>query len=80
MTDSDNGGYFIKIVVRDHQGQIKDDYHATVTRLSDGKQLVYISGWRWVLKIQTRRKALDRDFKHAEKREKKLAKVENIER
>lgn len=72
--------YSIKIVVRDHQGQLKDDYHATVTRHSDGKQLIYIAPWRWLLKIKTRRKTIERDFKYVDKREKKLAEVENITR
>lgn len=72
--------YNIKIITRDNQGIVKDDYHATVTRHSDGKQLIYIAPWRWMLKIQTRHKAIVRDFKYADKREKKLAEVETIER
>lgn len=72
--------YSIKIVTRDHQGQIKDDYHATVTRHSDGKQLVYIAPWRWLLKIKTHRRVLERDFKYADKRAKKLAEVETVQR
>lgn len=77
---SDSKKYHVKIVVRDHQGQIKDDYHATVTRRSDWVELIFISNWKWALKWRIRRKALDREFKYYDKRQKKLAKVEELER
>ena len=74
------GKYHVKLIVRDGMGQTSDDYHATVTRLSDDAQLVYISDWKWILKLRTRRRALDRAFKRMEKREKKLAETEETMR
>lgn len=75
-----SGKYHIRIVRRDFQGQTKDDYHSTVTRLSDGVALVWISDWRWLLKWKIRRKALDRAFKSYEKHQAKFAEVEEIVR
>lgn len=61
-------------------GQIKDDYHATVSRYSDKNQLVFISDWRWLLKWKIRRKALDRAYKRFDKRQRKMAEVERFNR
>lgn len=72
--------YHIKIIRRDGQGQIADDYHATVTRLSDGQELVWIAGWMWLLKLKIRRGALDRAFRDFDKREYKLSEVEEFVR
>lgn len=72
--------YRIKIVLRDFQGQTKNDYHATVIRLSDGVELIWISDWRWLLKWKVRRKALDRAFKSFDKHQVKLTEVEVIKR
>jgi hypothetical protein len=68
--------YHIKIVRRDFQGQTADDYHATVTRLSDGQELIWIASWKWLLKLKIRRGALDRAFKGFDKRQWKLSQVE----
>ena len=57
--------YDIKIVRRQFD-QTSDDWHATVTRLSDGKQLLFIRAWLRLLKWQTRRAALDRAFRRAD--------------
>lgn len=70
--------YHINIVRRDFMGQTRDDYHATVTRLSDGLELVWISDWRWLLNWKTRRAALDRAFKSYEKHQAKLSEVKEI--
>lgn len=72
--------YEVEIIMRDFQGQTRDDYHATVTRLSDGEQLVFISDWKWMLKLKTSRWRLDREFKYHDHRKKKLAKKEVIRR
>lgn len=72
--------YIIKIIKRDGMGQTRDDYHATVTRDSDKKKLVYISDWRWLLKWKTRRGALVRAYKYHDKRDRKLAETDQIRR
>lgn len=72
--------YRIKIIRRDFQGQTRDDYHATVTRLSDGLKLVWIADWRWLLKWKTRQKALDRAFENYDKHQAKLEEVEEFTR
>lgn len=76
MDVDQDGKYYREIVRRDGAGQTKDDYHATVTRLIDETQLVFLSDYKWVLKWKTRRKALDRAFERFDKRELKLAKKE----
>lgn len=75
MEIDQDGKYYREIIRRDLQ-QSRDDFHATVTRLSDQTQLIFISGYKWLLKLKTRRKALDRAFKDYDKRKKKLSKVE----
>ncbi len=65
--------YDIHIIKRDGLGQTRDDYHATVTRSSDGAQTIVISDYLWLLKRRVRRKALDRLYKSIDKREKKFA-------
>lgn len=70
--------YHVKIVMRDGQGQVADDYHATVTRTSDGEQLIFISRWCWLLEWKTRRSALDRAFARSDKRRAKLSVRESI--
>lgn len=72
--------YHIKIVRRDFQGQTGDDYHATVTRISDGQELVWMATWKWVLKLKVRRGALDRAFKDFDTRQAKLSDVEEFVR
>lgn len=71
--------YDVKIVRRGFQ-QSSDDYHATVTRRSDGVQLIWISRWRWLLKKKVRRRALDKYFKQHDERQKKLAEVLEFKR
>jgi hypothetical protein len=72
--------YHIKIIRRDGQGQTADDYHATVTRINDGQQLVWIAAWKWVLKLKVRRNALDRAFRNFDEHEWKLSEVEEFVR
>lgn len=74
-TQSCSPAYSIKIVMRDGMGQVNDDWHATITRLSDGKQLVSIAAWLWLLKWRTRRAALDRSFARVDRHDAKLAKI-----
>lgn len=68
--------YSIRITMRDFQGQIADDYHATVTRSSDGIELIWISGWFWFLKWQLKPRKIDRAFKRYDKRQEKLSRKE----
>lgn len=68
--------YHIKIVRRDFQGQTADDYHATVTRLSDGTELVWMAPWKWLLKLKIRRSVLDRAFAGYDKNKATLSEVE----
>jgi hypothetical protein len=72
--------YSIEIVMRDGMGQTSDDYHATVTRLSDKTQLIFISEWRWLLKWKVRRKALDRAFARYEKHQMRLEEIDRLHR
>jgi hypothetical protein len=73
MTDEK---YNIKIIMRDGGGQTYDDYHATVTRLSDGEVLLWVNRWKWVLKLHLRRKNLDKQFAIYDKTKAKLAQKE----
>lgn len=72
--------YTVVVVPRDGMGQVADDYHATVTRHSDGAQLIFISKWRIVLDWRTRSEKLDRAFARYDKRQAKLAEVHRFER
>ena len=65
-------GYEVKIIKRDGMGQTKDDYHATVTRLTDGHELIFISDWMWVMRRKTRRPSIERAFRRSDKRQLKL--------
>lgn len=67
--------YHIKIIRREFQ-QSRDDYHATVTRLKDGVELVWMSDWMWTLKFNIRRGALDRAFADYDKRKARGTQVE----
>lgn len=67
--------YEIKIVMRDGLGQTRDDWHATITRIRDGKQLVSIAEWLWLLKWRTRRAAVDRAFARADHRDATLGEI-----
>lgn len=71
--------YNVRIVRRNFQ-QSADDYHATVTRLSDGVELIWTNKFRWLLKWHTRRRKLDRWFARYDKRQEKLAEVEEFRR
>lgn len=64
--------YKVQIIMRDGGGQRYDDYHATITRISDGVALISISRWRWVLVRKTTRKKLDKRFAKYDERQKKL--------
>lgn len=70
--------YNVRIIRRDGMGQTSDDFHATVTRLSDEVQLVFISSFRTWLEWKTRRSALDRAFKNYDKHQEKLAEVKEV--
>lgn len=72
--------YDIQIIMRNGAGQTNDDYHATVTRRSDGVELIWISRWRWLLKKKVRRRALDKFFKQYDERQKKFAEVLEFKR
>lgn len=73
--------YRIKIIRRNFQCQLaRDDYHATVTRISDGSELVWMATWKWLLKLKIRRRALDRAFEGFDKRQAKLSAVEEFVR
>lgn len=69
--------YHIKIVRREFQ-QSSDDYHATVTRLKDGVELVWMATWKWWLRFKIRRGAIDRAFAHYDKSKAKLSEVEEF--
>jgi len=72
------GRYYIRITMRDFHGQTADDYHATVTRISDDVQLVFISEWKWLLDWKLQRSTLDRAFKQYDKmQQKKVRAIEN---
>ncbi len=73
---SNAGGYYIRITRQDYRGQASDEYKATVTRISDDVQMSFFSDWKWWLGWKIRPWALDRAFKQYDKRQKKLAKVE----
>lgn len=70
--------YHVRIIRRDGMGQTRDDFHATVTRLSDDVQLVFISDWRTWLEWRTRRSALDRAFRSYDKHEAKILEVREV--
>lgn len=72
--------YEVVIIKRDGAGQSWDDYHATVTRSTDGEQLIFISDWKWLLKLKTHRRRLVRKYKYHDKRKRKLDKREVIRR
>jgi hypothetical protein len=72
--------YKIKIVAREGQGDDYDDYHATVTRISDGAELIWIATFKWFLKYKLRRANLDRAFFHYDRRKAKLLKTEEFTR
>jgi len=57
-----------------------DDWHATVTRRSDGKELVWISAWHWLLRWKLRRSALDRAFRRSDAYERKASRVRTYAR
>lgn len=69
--------YHVRIIRREFQ-QSSDDYHATVMRLKDGVELVWISTWMWVLKFKIRRGAFDRTFEYYDKRKIKGKQVEEF--
>jgi hypothetical protein len=61
--------YDIKIVRRQFW-TVSDDWHATITRRSDGKKLFRERTWLWLLKLELRPVSrLDRMFAAAERYE-----------
>lgn len=72
--DINQDGKYYREIVRRSFSQSRDDYHATVTRLSDKTELWFISPFKWMLKLKTRRRALDRAFKGYDKYQAKLGK------
>lgn len=54
--------YQVVIVKREFL-MTSDDYHATVTRLADDVELIWIAPWKWYLKWQLRPRAIHRAFK-----------------
>lgn len=71
--------YEVTIVRRSFQ-MGADDHHATVTRLYDGAQLIFIARWLWLLQWSTRRYALDVAFRKYDDHQAKLAKVRSFTR
>lgn len=71
--------YDVRIIRRSFQ-QTVDDYHATVTRRSDGLELIWTSRWLWLLKRKVRRRALERYFKQHDEYQEKLAEVLEFKR
>lgn len=74
MTPLNNVVYDVTIVRRTFQ-MTNDDYHATVTRKTDGAQLIFIARWMWLLHWSTRRAALESAFARYDKHQKSLARV-----
>jgi hypothetical protein len=72
--------YEVRIVPRDGMGRTLNDWHATVTRRSDGAQLVFIAEWRWLLNLQCTRYHLDRSFRSLDQRRTKMARVSEFSR
>lgn len=60
--------YRVEVTPRVDQGQrVARDYHAKITRVSDGVELIRIRRWSWRLKMVTTRRALDRLFDQYDK-------------
>lgn len=78
MTNEPVHTYEVRIIRRDFQGQTRDDFHATVTRIADDDQLIFISDYLWLLKWKTRKPALDRAFKRADKHQRKMAEEDRL--
>ncbi len=74
LSDHSKPAYSVKIVPRSF-AMCPDDWHATVVRKSDGKELVFISDYLRVLCWKTRRRALDRTFRRHDRWEAKMAAV-----
>lgn len=70
--------YEAVVIRRDGGGQTNDDWHATVTRQSDGIELIWISRWRWVLNLQLNPKRVDKAFRRYDERRKVLDKREEF--
>lgn len=70
-----NEQYHVHMIMRGFD-QCPDNYHITATRLSDNAELIFVSDWKWLLRWQTRRRALDRAFKRYDKRKRKLSTTE----
>jgi hypothetical protein len=66
--------YTVRIIRRSFY-MTNDDWHATVTRDRDGKQLIFIAAFLWLLKWRVRRSALERAFKSSDSYERKIAEV-----
>lgn len=64
--------YRVSIIKREFQ-MSADDYHATVTRIEDGAQLIFIASWRRLLKWRVRPKAIARAFKDFDKNQELFA-------
>jgi hypothetical protein len=67
--------YTVTIIQRDGMGQVRDDFHATMRRESDGVELISISAWRWLLNWKTRRSAVEKAFVRYDKQQAKMAEV-----
>lgn len=73
--ESDSPAYEVKVIPRESY-MTSDDWHATVTRKSDGKQLIFISDFLRLLRWKIRRTALDRAFARLDRHEARMARVE----
>jgi hypothetical protein len=59
--------YDVTIIPRAFQGGGKGDYHATVTRLTDGAELIFISNWKWRIEAKTKRRYIEKAFARYDK-------------
>lgn len=72
--------YDVKIIVRDGMGQTSFLPSLSRVIVACQSSLVQISRWRWWLRWQTRRVALDRAFRSADRCERKLARKDQYRR
>jgi hypothetical protein len=70
--------YSVIIVPRSFQ-EGKGDYHATVTRLTDGAELIFISNWKWRIEAKTRRRYIEKAFARYDKEQLKEGKTRKFE-
>jgi hypothetical protein len=70
--------YDVRVVPREGWFDMPDDWHATITRKSDGKQAIVTASWLWLLRWRTRRIACDRMFRRIDRHDRKIAQVKEF--